>query len=107
VHERKIAMTQAALGTVLEIETLEEPEELTVPAGMQPGHVFRLKGRGVPVLQGRGRGDLLVRVDVEVPQRLTDEETELLRRFAEMRDEEVGAPAAGFFSKIRSSFGDR
>ena len=49
------------------IETLEGPEELIVPPGTQPGHVFRLKGRGVPALRGRGRGDLLVRVDVEVP----------------------------------------
>jgi molecular chaperone DnaJ len=107
VHERRIAMTQAALGTVLRVETLEEPEEVTVPAGTQPGHVFRLKGLGVPVLQGRGRGDLLVRVDVDTPQRLSDEEAELLRQFAELRGEEIGAPAEGFFSRIRSSFGDR
>jgi molecular chaperone DnaJ len=107
VHERRIAMTQAALGTVLRIETLEEPEALTVPPGTQPGHVFRLKGQGVPVLQGRGRGDLLVRVEVDVPQKLSDEESELMRRFAELRGEEVGAPAEGFFSRIRSSFGER
>jgi molecular chaperone DnaJ len=107
VHQRRIAMTQAALGTVLTIDTLEGPEELTVPAGTQPGHVFRLKGLGVPVLQGRGRGDLLVRVEVDVPQKLSDEEGELLSRFAELRGEDVGAPPEGFFSRIRSSFGDR
>lgn len=108
VHQRRIAMTQAALGTVLQIETLEEPEEITVPPGTQPGHVFRLKGQGVPVLQGRGRGDLLVQVDVDVPEELTDDERELLAQFAEMRGEEVAAPAeGGFFSKIRSTFGDR
>ena len=107
VSHRRIAVTQAALGTVLTVETLEDPEELAVPAGTQPGHVFKLKGRGVPVLQGRGRGDLLVRVDVDVPQKLSAEETDLLHRFAELRGEDVGAPPEGFFSRIRSSFGDR
>ena len=73
----RIAFTQATLGTHLDIETLEGLEELIVPPGTQPGHVFRLKGRGVPALRGRGRGDLLVRVDVEVPTRLSAEEDEL------------------------------
>jgi molecular chaperone DnaJ len=107
VHRRKIAMTQAALGTVLEVETLDEPEAVAVPAGTQPGHVFRLKGRGVPVLQGRGRGDLLVQVDIDVPKRLSDEENDLLRRLAELRGEDVGAPPEGFLSRIRSTFGER
>jgi molecular chaperone DnaJ len=108
VHSRRIALTQAALGTVLTIETLEDPEEITVPAGTQPGEVFKLKGQGVPVLQGRGRGDLLVQVDVDVPQDLSPEERDLLTRFAELRGEDV-APAdeGGFFSRIRSSFGER
>jgi molecular chaperone DnaJ len=108
VHRRRIAFTQAALGATLEIETLEEPELLTVPPGTQPGHVFRLKGKGVPVLQGRGRGDLLVEVDVVVPERLNDEEAELVRRLAELRGEDVGeGEGAGLFSRIRSAFGDR
>src|SRR5262249_39512641 len=63
LHVRRIAFTQAALGTRLDIETLEGVEELVVPPGTQPGHVVRLKGRGVPALRGRGRGDLLVRID--------------------------------------------
>lgn len=108
VHRRRLAFTQAALGATLDIETLEEPERLSVPAGTQPGHVFRLKGRGVPVLQGRGRGDLLVEVDVAVPERLTDEEAELVRHLAALRGEEVGAEdEPGLFSRIRSAFGDR
>jgi molecular chaperone DnaJ len=108
VHQRRIAMTQAALGTVLTVDTLDDPEEVTVPPGTQPGHVFRFKGRGVPVLQGRGRGDLLVQIDVDVPQDLTDAEQDLLNQFAALRGEEVAAPAeGGFFSKIRSTFGER
>ena len=67
--------------------------------------MFRLKGRGVPALRGRGRGDLLVRVDVEVPGRLTAEEDELLRSLAELRGEEVAAPQdKGVFSRLRSAF---
>jgi molecular chaperone DnaJ len=108
VHRRRLAFTQAALGASIDVDTLEEPERLTVPAGTQPGQVFRLKGKGVPVLQGRGRGDLLVEVDVAVPERLDDDEAELIRRLAELRGEEVGTDdEPGLFSRIRSAFGDR
>jgi molecular chaperone DnaJ len=105
LHVRQIAFTQAALGARLDVETLEGPEELVVPAGTQPGHVFRLKNRGVHALRGRGRGDLLVRVDIAVPGRLSDDEDELLRSFAALRDEEV-APHQdkGVFSRLRSAF---
>ena len=105
LHVRTLAFTQAALGTHLDIETLEDVEELIVPPGTQPGQVFRLKGRGIPALRGRGRGDLLVRVDVEVPGRLSAEEDELLRSFAELRGEDVAAPQEkGVFSRLRSAF---
>jgi molecular chaperone DnaJ len=105
LHVRKLAFTQVALGTHLDVETLEGPEELLVPPGTQPGHIFRLKGRGIPALRGRGRGDLLVRVDVEVPGRLSAEEDELLRSLADMRGEDVAAPQEkGVFSRLRSAF---
>jgi molecular chaperone DnaJ len=105
LHARRIAFTQATLGTRLDIETLDGTEELIVPPGTQPGHVFKLKGRGIPALRGRGRGDLLVRVDVEVPGRLSDEEDELLRSLAALRGEDVAAPQEkGVFSRLRSAF---
>jgi molecular chaperone DnaJ len=105
MHVRRLAFTQVALGSRLDIDTLEGPEELIVPAGTQPGHVFRLKGRGIPALRGRGRGDLLVRVDVDVPGRLTAEEDELLRSLASLRGEEVAAPQEkGVFSRLKSAF---
>ena len=105
LHVRKIAFTQATLGTSLEVETLEGVEELIITPGTQPGHVFRLKGRGVPALRGRGRGDLLVRIDVEVPTRLTAEEDELVRSFADMRNEEVAnVQDKRMFSRLRSAF---
>jgi molecular chaperone DnaJ len=105
LHVRKIAFTQAALGTHLDIDTLEGLEELLVPPGTQPGHVFRLKGRGIPALRGRGRGDLLVRVDIEVPGRLSAEEDELIRSLAGLRGEDVAAASdKGVFSRLRSAF---
>jgi molecular chaperone DnaJ len=105
LHVRKIAFTQAALGTHLDVETLEGVEELIITPGTQPGHVFRLKGRGVPSLRGRGRGDLLVRVDVEVPTRLSAEEDELMRSFADLRGEEVAnVQDKRMFSRLRSAF---
>ncbi|MET0920268.1 MAG: J domain-containing protein [Acidimicrobiia bacterium] len=105
LHVRRISFAQAALGCHLDVETLEEPEELIVAPGTQPGHVFRLKGRGVPALRGRGRGDLLVRVDVDVPARLTGEEDALLRQWAEMRGEDVAASQdKGVFSRLKSAF---
>ena len=101
----RIPMTSAALGTHLTITTLDGDIEIEVPPGTQHGSVFRERGRGIPVLQGRGRGDLLVQVDVAIPQRLSDEESDVLRRFAEMRGEEVtSVDEHGFFSRLRSAF---
>jgi len=106
LHVRKIAFTQATLGTHLDVETLEgDVEEIIVTPGTQPGHVVRLKGRGIPALRGRGRGDLLVRIDVEVPTRLSAEEDELVRSLAEMRGEEVAnVQDKRMFSRLRSAF---
>ncbi|WP_419919294.1 molecular chaperone DnaJ [Candidatus Poriferisocius sp.] len=87
-----LTMTQAALGVNVKYETLDGVEDLDVPAGTQTGRVFRIKGRGVPRLEGRGRGDLLVQAMVETPTGLNDEQIDLVRRLAEIRGEEV-APA--------------
>ncbi len=79
--ELALSMVQAALGDELEVPTLEGPERLAVPAGVQPGEVLTLKGRGMPDLQGR-RGDLHFRVRVEVPRHLTAEQRRLLQQLA-------------------------
>lgn len=100
----RIPMTQAALGTALRIETLDGEEDLVIPAGTQNGRIFRLRGRGVPSLRGRGRGDLIIRVDVAIPERLLGEEAALLRRLAELRGEDVAPKDEGFLSRIRSAF---
>lgn len=104
IQQLRISMTQATLGFDTQVESLEGPEELTVPPGTQPGRVFKLRGRGVPSLQGHRRGDLLVEVTVEIPERLRQEETELLHKLAELRGEQVAQREEGLFSRIRSTF---
>jgi len=99
-----IGFAQAALGAELQIETLEEPETLLVPSGTHSGRRFRLRGHGVPMINGRGRGDLLVELVVATPTDLTDEQDALLRQFAELRGEEVAPADPGFFSKVKSAF---
>jgi len=102
-----VSVAQAALGTKLTLPTLDGDEELVVPAGVQHGREFVLRGRGVPRLaasgRSRGRGDLRARISVEVPTDLTSEQRDLLRRFAESRREDV-AGDEGLLSKIKSAF---
>jgi molecular chaperone DnaJ len=99
-----VAVTQAALGVTVPFETLDGEEELTVAPGTQSGREIRLRGKGVPVLQGRGRGDLIATIVVDTPTDLTKEQDDLLRRLAELRGEPVAAPDAGLMSKLRSAF---
>lgn len=99
-----IGIAQAALGVRLPLETLDGWEDLVVPRGTATGEVIRFKGLGVPHLGHRGRGDILVVVDVETPSRLSEEEADLLRRFAELRGEDVAPPDEGFFSRVKSAF---
>lgn len=104
LHVRRVPMTQAVLGAQLSIATLDGDEELLLPPGTQPGREFRLRGRGVSSLRGRGRGDVIVRIEVEIPDRLGKDEAELLRQFAELRGEQVAPHEAGFFKRVRSAF---
>jgi molecular chaperone DnaJ len=104
LHELQLTVAQAALGTHIDFETLDCHEDLVVPSGTQPGRVFRLRGRGVPSVDGRGRGDLLVRAAVTVPTKLTEDQEDLLRRFADSRGEHIVPADEGFFSKIKSAF---
>jgi molecular chaperone DnaJ len=104
VHVLHLPVTQAALGAHLPFATLDGEEDLVIPRGTQSGRVFRLRGRGVPHLEGRGRGDLLVQVIVDTPDDLTSDEEELLRRLAAARGETVAPADTGFFAKIKSAF---
>jgi molecular chaperone DnaJ len=102
-----VGLAQAALGTQVEVETLDEPRQVAVAAGTQAGHVVKLKGAGIPHLRGRGRGDLFVHLVVDTPTQLTDRQEELLRQLAAERGEDVAPPAGGdgVFSRLRSAFG--
>lgn len=104
VEQLHVPMTQAALGVQLTYDTLDGAEELVVPGGTQTGKVFRLRGRGVPHVRGRGRGDLLVQVVVDTPTDLEPEVEAALRRIAEARDEVVAPEDRGFFSRVKSAF---
>ena len=104
VHVLHIPLTQATLGAHLRYETLDGTEDLVIPKGTQNGKVFRLRGRGVPHVDGRGRGDLLVQVVVDTPDDLSREQEELLRQLAAERGEEVAPPDSGAWARIRSAF---
>ncbi len=99
-----LTIVQAALGTNVSIETLEGPVELEFDPGTQPGQVRVLRGRGMPVLQGSGRGDHRVLVNVLVPRRLTDEQRRLLEEFERLGNDDTYRPDEGFFEKLKSAF---
>ncbi|MHB8680520.1 MAG: molecular chaperone DnaJ [Acidimicrobiales bacterium] len=103
--ELHISMAQAALGATPVFETLEGPETLAIAPGTQTGHVIRLRGRGVPHVRGRGRGDLFVHVVVDTPTGLTKTQEELLRQLAAERGEDLAVQDEGFISRLRSAFG--
>ena len=85
-------------------ETLPYAMTFTVPAGTQPGDMFRLRGRGMPTPRGRGTGDLVVQVQVEVPKQLSAEQERLLRELAEVEQAEVSQHRKSFFEKLRDYF---
>ncbi len=99
-----ITFAQAALGATVPLPTLDGDETLAVTPGTQPGKETVLRHRGVPRLQGRGRGDLRAIITIDVPTTLSEADAELLRRYAEQRGEEVAPPDKGLFSKIKSAF---
>ena len=99
-----LTMTEAALGTKAKVPTLDGELELDFEPGTQPGAVQVLKGKGMPVLQGFGRGDHRVLVNVAVPRQLSEEQQRLLERFAETASAETYRPDEGFFEKLKSAF---
>lgn len=99
-----ISFPQAALGAEIEVPTLDGPDRLMVPRGTQSGDVLKLKGRGMPDINGRGRGDELVEVVVETPKHLSARQEELLRELAEIEHERVSPRRKSFFEKLRDYF---
>jgi molecular chaperone DnaJ len=99
-----VTMTQAALGATVSVPTLDGDTEIELDPGTQPGELRVLRGRGMPVLQGFGRGDHRVLVNVGVPRRLNDEQRRLLEEFERTADEETYRADEGFFHKLKSAF---
>jgi molecular chaperone DnaJ len=99
-----ISFAQAALGADVEVPTLDGTERLHIPRGTQSAEILKLKGRGMPDLNGRGRGDLHVEVVVETPRKLTARQEELFRELAELDHHDVSPRRKGFFEKLRDVF---
>lgn len=102
--EVPISMVQAALGGEIEVPTLDGKATIKIPPGTQPGTMFRLKGKGVKNLQGYGQGDLHVRINVEIPARLTPAQRAKLQEFAALCDESTHPIRQSFFEKAKKLF---
>jgi molecular chaperone DnaJ len=98
-----ITFAQAALGAEINVNTLDAEEKLKIPVGTQTGTVFRLKGKGMPALGGRGRGDLFVSATVITPTSLTREQRKLLEQLANVESKDL--EDRGLVDKVRDIFG--
>ena len=104
VHDLQVSFSQAALGAQVTIPTVYGAEEIRIPPGTQPETVLRLKGRGLPVLGQTSKGDLLIRVRVWTPERLSDEQEQLFRQLAALEGEPPKR-SPGFWSKLKEALG--
>ncbi len=105
--EMPVNMVQAALGAEVEVPTLDGKTNLTIPAGTQHGAVFKLRGKGVPILRSNRRGDQLVTVRVVVPDRLDDKQRKLLAELGEtLGMESLGKDTRNIFEKFLDAVGD-
>jgi molecular chaperone DnaJ len=103
--EVPITFAQAALGAAIEVPTLAGKRNLTVPAGTASGHDFVMRGEGVASLSSGRRGNLVIRVLIEVPKKLTKRQKELLGEFQKLSEESPGPIASSFFEKVKEIFG--
>ncbi|MFA5239779.1 MAG: molecular chaperone DnaJ [Phycisphaerae bacterium] len=101
-----ISITQAALGTTIEVPSLNETKQLKVPAGTQYGSVFRIKEQGLPDVRSGRSGDQLVQVIIETPAKLNAKQRGLLEEFAKTEDKSVYPQSQGFLDKLKKYFGN-
>ena len=99
-----ISIWQAALGAEIQVPTLQGEESLKVPEGTQTGTLFRIRGQGVPNVNGGGRGDLFVKVVVRTPNRLTKEQRRLLQQLAEISPQDNRPEEKSVFEKVKDYF---
>lgn len=105
VIEMPITFVQGALGSEIEVPTLDGKVKYTIPEGTQTGSVFRLKGKGIPFIRGNGRGDQYIKVNVEVPKKLNEKQKTILREFAEVSGDDVHEQRKSFFNKMKDALG--
>lgn len=103
-YELPITYAQAALGDDVDIPTLDGRISFSIKAGTQPGDILRVKGKGIPYLNGRGTGDLLLKIVVEVPKNLSKEQQKLLRAFDKETSDKNYQKRKSFFDKIKKGF---
>ena len=101
--EMPITFTQAALGASIEVPTLDGKVRYTIPEGTQTGTTFRLRGKGIPYVGYKTRGDQFVTVVVETPQKLNREQKELLRRLGESIGDEAQPKKKSFFERLKDN----
>jgi molecular chaperone DnaJ len=99
-----INLAQAALGTEVDLLTFDGLESLKIPEGTQPGTQLRLRGKGVPRLNGSGRGDLFVHIEVKVPTKLSREQRKLIEQLREVLPAENEPEEKGLFDKVKDYF---
>ena len=105
ICEIPITFVQAALGDELVVPSLDGRIKYKIPEGTQSGTVFRIKAKGIPNLRGYGRGDLYVKVVVEIPKRLNEKQKDILKKFEEIMGEDGHDQRKGFFDKVKNVFG--
>jgi molecular chaperone DnaJ len=101
-----ISFTQAALGTTIDVPSLNGTRHLKVPQGTQYGSIFRIKGQGLPDIRTHRTGDQLVQIIIETPMKLNSEQEKLIREFAKTENKKVYPKSQGFFEKLKKHLGN-
>ena len=101
--EFPISLSDAALGATVEVPTIDGGKaKVKIPAGTQTGKQFRLKGKGMPIIRGRGYGDLYIRTITEVPVSLSKEQKNLLEQFRKLENSKINPSIKDFFEKAKN-----
>lgn len=106
-YEKQISFVQASLGATIDIPTINGEVELKIPAGTQSSTIFRLKDKGMPIMRRNIKGNLYVTVIVVVPQKLNEQQKDLLREFADISGEEIQEYEKGFFDKVKDAINNK
>ena len=104
VIEMPVTFVQAALGAELTVPTIDGKVKYSIPEGTQSGTVFRIKGRGIPVLNSKSRGDQYVKINVEIPNNLSPQQKEILAKFDQEATDKNYQGRKSFFEKMKDLF---